>query len=167
MLFNKKFKKILSTNHKGIGLVETVLALGISVVIITSLVSLTVYTIRSSLQSKLMLQSTKKANEQLERLRAKRDSTPWSTPTTGFRALVTNCNPSSGAVCIINQDLSITGGLTPAVTTPVYFYATDVTGGYLDGTDTMIRFHVVVNWTVGNQNKSTYNYTDLTNWRGN
>lgn len=69
MFFEKKYKP----NQEGIGLVETIVALGLGVVVLTALVSLSVFTLRTSTRGKLMLEGSKRANEQLELVRAYRD----------------------------------------------------------------------------------------------
>jgi Tfp pilus assembly protein PilV len=149
-------------NQKGIGLVEVIAALGISFVVITSLVSLSIYTLRTSQNSKLLLKGTQKAQQEIELVRAYRDSVgSWET---GFittmiaEDCVSECHmetiplaPSSGG---IDED-ELTW----------YFTATDPSdGGELQLTDQVARISVFVEWTVGTQTKSTRIYTDLTNW---
>jgi Tfp pilus assembly protein PilV len=166
----------LNTNEKGIGLVEVIAALGVSVIVLTSLVSLSLFTIRSSLESKLMLEGTKIANRELELVRAFRDSREdWYNDITGegFINKVQGCtdvddashcsvNYSSG-LDINNAETVLNSGTAEQLT--YYFFVTDPSdGSYLDGTEQEVRITVVVEWTVGDEQKSTRLYTDLTNW---
>jgi hypothetical protein len=153
---------MMKINDKGIGLVETIVALGISIVVLTSLVSLSLYTLRSSQQSKYMLEASKLATEELERVRAVRDSnTVWST----FKAAVLAC--TTGSPCRVSNALVI-GNVSPPYTDPEnsqyarYFTATETPAG-----SNIIRVSVTVSYAIGGQTKAVHNYTDLTNWRGN
>ena len=65
-------------NELGIGLVETLIAIGITTIIVTSMVSLSIFTVRSSLQNKLTLEGTQLANQQIEQVRAFRDARTWA-----------------------------------------------------------------------------------------
>ncbi len=157
------------------GLVEVIASLGIAIVVITSLVSLALFTLRSSLQSKLLLQGTKLANEELELVRAYRDSTSW----TLFDAAMLNCTASN---CYIDSSITPLGGtevFNPGLTTQItrYFKASDPTlncsgsplvcaGGPVNASSTIIRISVEVFWTVGSTTKYAHVYTDLSNWRG-
>jgi hypothetical protein len=155
----------LLKNEKGIGLVETIAALGISMIILTSLVSLSIYTLRSSLQSKLLLQGTKLANEELERIRAKRDSTTWSEFVTDL--LSSNCHTSDG--CYIDSSLNFIPGSetvgSGAEALQRVFVVSDPDGGSIDAATRVLRFSVKVDWMVGAEQKSAYIYSDLSNWR--
>ena len=160
--------KILK-NEQGIGLVEVILALGISVVVVTSLVSLSVFTLRNSLQSRLLLRGRKTANEELERVRALRDNTAdWGT----FigQLLGANC----ATQCYINVSLIPVSGEDPqyvSATRPTEnlwrsFTISDPVN--LDGVstaDNVIRISVSARWFIGGIEKRANVYTDLSNWR--
>jgi Tfp pilus assembly protein PilV len=143
-------------NEKGIGLVETIVALGISIVVLTSLVSLSLYTLRSSQQSKYMLEASKLATEELERVRAVRDgSTLWSV----FKSTMT-ARGCFSSPCNITPALSIVSGTDTSSSN--YIRSFKVSEPSLD----VLRIAVTVSYTIGGQAKSVSNYTDLTNWRG-
>lgn len=154
-------------NEKGIALVEVIAALGIAVIVITSLVSLSIFTLRSSLRSKLLLEGTKIANRELELVRALRDSSDsWDT----FLTTVVPCTISSPCSVIISPlgvsyvPFTENEGTTEAITRQ--FTATIPGGGDLTGTEDTVRISVSVTWSVGGDSKSAFLYTDLTNWRG-
>ncbi len=158
------------TKHSlGIGLVEVIAAVGVAVIVITSLVSLSVFSLRSSLQSKLYLEGTKTANKQIELVRAVRDVTAnWST----FITLVTPCSaacnmtePTGGMIApTVSVGSKITGTGLSSVTH--FFTATNVNGGVLVSTDQTVRVRASASWPIGGRTISTNVYTDLTNWRG-
>ena len=154
-------------NKKGIGLVETILALGISIVVITSLVSLSLYSLRISQASKFQLQGTKLASEELERLRAARDSMSWLEFITALSPCI------NGNLCNIGSGLSIAQGAesipisgTSSVVTRS-FTVTDPINGSFEGNEQVLRFSVVVTWTLGTAQKYARIYTDLSNWGSN
>lgn len=158
----------LVNNEKGIGLVEMIMALGVAVIVITAMVSLSVYTLRSSTQSELLFEGSKYANEYLERVRLKRDSETWATFINNIRACTgTGVRPST--FCRIQADGSVTTnatetfGANPAVTRT--FTAVNTAGNQLATTDTVARIRVEVSWSLGGNTRSTYVYTDLSNWR--
>ncbi|OGC50164.1 hypothetical protein A2W32_01320 [candidate division WWE3 bacterium RBG_16_37_10] len=169
-LTDKRIKLDNVKNEKGIGLVEVILALGISIVVITSLVSLSVYTLRNSLQSKLLLRGSKLANEELERARAYRDNSPtWEQFVGGL--LAANCTTA----CYINVSLAPVSG--EEQTNPNYatrptenlwrsFTISDpVNLDVVSTTDNVIRISVATRWEIGGVTKRTNVYTDLSNWR--
>lgn len=150
-------------NEKGIALVEVIAALGIAVIVITSLVSLSISTMRSSLKSKLLLEGSKIANREIELARGFRDnSATWEVVDgSGFLSILacTSLSP-----CSMNVDGSgITFGITTEGTGTEAltrsFTATDSGGG-------IVRVSVSVTWQVGNDTHGAYVQTDLTNWRG-
>ena len=153
-------------NQKGIGLVEVIAALGVAIVVITALVSLAIFTLRSSLQSKLLLEATKQANRELELVRAYRDiSGNWAT----FRSAIDDCYALShcsmtldGATVQLQENVSGSG----LETITRYFVASNIDGSQLSGTEEEVRIAVTVYWNVGGEIQETHVYTDLTNWRG-
>lgn len=180
-------KKGFSVKNDGIGLVEVILALGVSVIVITSLVSLSIYTVRVNLNSKLLLAGTKLANEELEDVRALREvAADWPTFIGWLNAR--NC---STAHCYINLasvsgELGANGGAaianptSPAIgqvistgtggaaeTVVRYFVISDPidVGSTVISTDNVIRVSVTTQWNIGGQDKYARVYTDLSNWR--
>lgn len=158
-------------DQKGLGLVEVIAAFSISIVVITSLVSLAIFTMRSSLNSKLLLEGTRIATREIERVRALRDSS------TDWTAFLDEVKSGTGADCtcatspcakkctMVVSPLSVTSGQTTetidnqAITR--YFNITT------DANDpsNIVRVSVFVSWNIGGQNKGTHVYTDLTNWQ--
>ena len=158
-------------NQNGIGLVETIAALGVAVVVITSLVSLALFTLRSSINSKLFLEGTKMANEEIELVRAYRDSSgmTWS-GTPGFISNMSSCFGGS-AKCFIDAS-----GNTLTVTASDEVFNTGTPTelkrffrlSYPDtGNANLVRVEVEVSWSVGSIAKYSHNYTELANWKGN
>ncbi|MBU0534758.1 hypothetical protein KKC62_01085 [Patescibacteria group bacterium] len=155
----KKYKHMYkNTKEKGIALVEVIAALGIAVIVITSLVSLSISTMRSSLKSKLLLEGSKIANREIELVRAFRDnSATWEDP--GFLSIL-SCTSSP---CYMKVDGSgiasgsaVDGSGTEAITR--YFTVTNSAD--------IVRVSVSVTWKVGNDTHGAYVKTDLSNWRG-
>lgn len=60
--------------QSGMGLVEVIAALGVAILVISSLVALSIFTLRNASQSQLLLKATKDVNRQMELLRAFRDT---------------------------------------------------------------------------------------------
>lgn len=158
-------------NEQGIGLVETLIALTVAIIVITSLVSLSVYTLRASNRGKLYLQGSKQANEGLELVRAYRDKQEWST----FISAMTNCD--SGAQChvtVTGSTLNVVPGLfrntqgTSSVADDVTWYFTvrhPTSGAIITTSDTVVRIEVRASWNIGNDPQNAYVYSDLSNWR--
>ena len=160
-------------NKKGIGLIEVIAALGLSVVVLTSLVSLSVFTVRSSLQSKLMLEGSKIANREMELIRAFRDGSDYwysDVEPTAFLNSILSCTGVGNNTCYMDYNtLTVVQGAKGYIGTGAkqlirYFYATDIDGNPLVTSDTVVRISVVVSWNVGSITKYARLYTDLTNW---
>jgi len=156
--------KNLYKNEKGIGIVEVIAALGLAIIVLTSLVSLSLFTIRSSLHSKLLLEGTKLANREIELVRAFRDASPeWENGSDGFLDEMITCTNG----CYMNDLAVVAGndviGVGPEQTTRS-FRATRIDGTQLLGGDEEVRISVEVSWFVGNDAKYARLYTDLTNW---
>jgi len=162
-------------NQKGIALVEVIAALGVSAIAITALVSLSISTLRTSLNSKLLLEGTKIANREIELVRAFRDG---EDPDEGgprswkkFISDVVGCVESNP--CYINDsDISVFPGSkyrdedTPEEIKWSFVVSDPINNDPVGETDNIVRVSVSVNWTVGDQIKGAYVYTDLSNWRG-
>ena len=148
-------------NQNGIGLVETILALGIAIVVITALVSLAVYTLRSSQQSKYLLEGSKLASEQVELVRLGKDaSATWL----DFYNLMNTCSSkdcTADGTGAINDnpaptDKQIT--LSNGANVDRFFRATIIDNN-------TVRITSTVQWKVGPSVKKTTVVTDITNWR--
>lgn len=173
-----KFKSI---NEKGLGLLETIAALGLAVVVITSLVSLSVYTLRTSNKGKLLLNASKIANEQVELIRAFRDSISWTEFVEGING--TGGTPDCvNGFCHMEIDgsygLSVQAGSdytedslgvstqgTPLETEYSFSVSDPINGDGVSATDDVVRIEVLVEWRVGSETKSTRIYTDVSSWR--
>ncbi len=153
-------------NQKGIGLIETLLALGIGIIIITALVSLAIFTLRSSLQNKLLLSGTQHANQEIELVRAYRDSNAWQDfidDANAQNCFTSSCYMDSGA-----SSLAITSGEKILDAGTLEEIRKSFTLTSLDSpNDTLIKVNVKVTWRIGSEDKATYNYTELSNWRQN
>jgi Tfp pilus assembly protein PilV len=168
-MLRNKIMRINKLNDDGIGLVETLVALGITIVILTSLVSLSVFTVRVSLSSKLLLEGSKLASEELERVRAVRDRAEWENGIDGFIDLIHGCDTSD---CFINDSLNVSTGRdtigTGAEQVTRFFRVTDpINGDGIDQlvSDEVVRINVTTFWIVGGNSSYSHVYTDLTNWR--
>lgn len=154
----------------GIGLVEVVAALGISVIVLTALVSLSLFTLRSSLQSKLALEGQKLANRELELVRAYRDAAvSWEND---FIQDILICTSSarchmetSGGISVQSGTSVINSGQADQITTSFFVLHPD--GSPLISGDSEVSVTVEVTWSIGGDPKHARLYTDLTNWKQN
>lgn len=163
---NKKLNKRINLNSSGMGLIEVIAALGIATMVVTSLVSLSIFSLRSSLKSKLLLESSKVANRELELIRSYRDRNTW----TDFLTSMQSCAPSNPKAPTCNMDLNgsvINAGIDP--TNNLQDLAIDQVGrGFYaehDQQNDIIKVTVVAYWKEGNTIKNTTLRTDLTNWQ--
>ena len=142
------------------GLIEIIVALGIATMITTSLVSLSVFTLRSSLKSKLFLEASKIANREMELVRAYRDKNTWGNFIAGLDACKTSALPPL-PVCNMNTDaMGVNTGIEPPLST------TEVSRGfYIKQDGDVIQVTVVAQWKEGVDIKNTTLRTDLTNWQ--
>lgn len=167
----KKFKK-----EQGIGLVEVIFSLGVAVVVITSLVSLALFTLRASTQSKMLLTGTKLVSQEIENVRAARDITATTSSESwgDFVDLIRDCNPAQSK-CHMNLSpgfVTVTkvsyGSTMPRISgIEVYFLVSTVTGASLGSSEypDVIKISVFANWDIGGVTKRAANYTILSSWR--
>lgn len=154
---------IKKRNEKGIALIEVIAALGVTVIVITSLVALSISTLRASLRSKLLLEGTKIANRELELVRAYRDgSVSWSDFVTNVKSCSAGCSMKTDGSGITGGS-TVEGSGTEAITRS--FTATTPGGAPLSDTDSITRISVSVTWNIGGTVSGAYLYTDLTSWR--
>ena len=76
-------KQSFSTNKSGISLLEVIIAMTISIILISGLVLATTTSIRNSQFAKSQTLATKFAQEAMEKVRAYRDQNTWATFTGG------------------------------------------------------------------------------------
>lgn len=175
-----KIFRVTKTNkksQKGFALVEVIAALGVSALVITALISLSISTLRTSLDSKLLLEGTKIANRQIELVRAYRDGYIDSETPRSWEIFIDdlrNCTEmdSETSSCYMDEDGNFSTGLgrkgSGAEEIIYQFIMTNPDGTVIDPADipSVVRISVSVTWQVGDQEKGSYIYTDLSNWRG-
>lgn len=167
-------------NEEGLGLIETIAALGLAVVVVTSLVSLSVFTLRTSNRGKLFLRATKLANQEVELVRAFRDAQLWTDFVNAM--LGASCqDTNSDAACSMSIDasknLTVNSGPTRldvgGLNEITYYFTVsdpisesdDVQAGFVDASDPVLRINVTVEWDLGGETQSTNIYTDVSSWR--
>lgn len=147
---------IAKLNNKGIGLVEVILSLGIAVIVITSLVSLAVFTLRASQQSRYLLEGSKLASEEIELVRTFKDkSTTWN----AFSTAISGCTIANP--CYINSGgTGKVNGKEGIDFMDRYFYATQ------GASDQIYTITAVVEWRFGaGADKRTVIVSEVSNWR--
>ncbi|OGC47614.1 hypothetical protein A2886_02395 [candidate division WWE3 bacterium RIFCSPHIGHO2_01_FULL_42_13] len=152
------------SNERGIGLIETLLALGISIIIVTSMVSLAIFTLRASLENKLLLSGTQISNQEIELVRAYRDSRAWATfvadvSSPGIDCFDSDCHmDNSAALSVESGAFIINEGSNEEITKS--FRLTDINDDM-----SLVRVTVTVSWTIGSNTKYAHSYTELSDWR--
>lgn len=145
-------------NNRGIGLIEVILSLGIAVVVITALVSLAVFTLRASQQSRYLLEGSKLASEEIELVRTLKDkSTTWS----DFQSEISGCIGTAQR-CHINSNgtNASNGAETIDSFMDRYFYAVQ------GATDQIYTITAIVEWRFGTgADKKTIIVSEVSNWR--
>jgi Tfp pilus assembly protein PilV len=161
-------------NNKGLGLVEVIASLGIAVIVLTSLVSLSIYSIRSSTSTRVRLEAINTANQQMDLLRALRDTSEWDTFVSALLTCDTgsqepSINNTSG--CQVTSSLSSinVSGYTVDQNNPQlqsFFLVHDpINTDGLATSDNIIRVTVISRWLESNELRTTTLVTDLSNWR--
>ncbi len=178
------FIKRLYKSKKGQGLVETLIAVAIAIIVVTSLISLAVFALRNSKQASYSSQATQIAETQLEFIRAYRDhpNITWTMfgNSSNSSSLLATCLNSNASPTCANASKFCTfaksnfSGTTPTVpTTSVntstspfsYFFNLYCTTAPCNVSSGTVRALVCVSWDVGGRVENIYNYTDFTNWR--
>lgn len=156
--------------QKGIGLIEVIAALGVALVVITALVSLSLTTLRTSSNTKYFQEATALGTKQVELLRAYRDnSNNWDDFVTDMQSCDAE-NDDSYCEMVVSSGISISldrlRDPSDAEPVAVYFAATAEDGSPLSGTEQLVRVEVIATWSLANDVKETHIYTEFTNWRG-
>jgi len=139
-------------NEEGQSMVEVVVAVGLILVAVAALLSLGVVSLRGASFSVSKIKATRLANEELELVRAYRDTVGWAT----FVSDLGDC----GSGCYINSDLMevISGKETAAESFTRYFYFTTMGG------DNKRRITAVVTWTDQSGEREVTLSSVLTDW---
>ena len=162
-------------SEEGIGLVEVIISLGVAMIVVTAMISLSIFTLRTSTQSELLMESTRLANQQLERVRAARDEFDnWDdfyNAATGDSCSTSCSEEDAVQACYVNtgSSFTITRGSNPPtgsdakVTTCFFVSEVDLPSG---GTDTSkLDITSVATWQIGGERKYTHSYTRLSDWQ--
>ncbi len=165
--------------ESGIGLVEVLLAFGVSIIIITALVSLSTFVLRSATTSSRMMQGTRLVNKEIETIRVVRDifvndpDLTWEDFYNSVQGCVAmdagdNVCPSGvGGSCYmdINHPSYIRSGpfAVPNENMTLCFGSRLVGPSANPDTD-KIDIIAVATWTIGGQQKYVHNYTRLADW---
>mgnify|MGYP001097427579 CR=1 FL=1 len=153
-------------NEKGLGLVEVIVAMGVAMIIITAMISLAIFTLKATTQSKGLLEATRQANKQMEKLRAYRDNYVATSSWEDFYNYLivggagycsTNC--SSGHVCYIDDNFAFHDAPNPNPAPTACFYAIPVSGN-----SNVLNIVTIAPWQIGGETKSAYSYSRLSNW---
>lgn len=148
-LINKKY-----INNKGIGLVESLIAITLAIILIISLLTLTNFNIRNSLLVTENQDAINSTNSLIENLRSLKDSDFTSFATKVFSSCkTTNCFVSSGTIvdAVINLDDQ----------SPVsYFRVREISSQE-------VEINIITEWKVGDQKFSSPVSTVFSNWRSN
>lgn len=170
--------KTKNKNEQGIGLIEVIAALGLALVVLTSLLSLSIFTLRASFKSKIKLKSSSIANQQIELVRARRDTSgSWDNFIVGegLNAGMDDCTAVSTchiAVTVSDFTVSNSGtGIASGANSSdpeyigYYFTAKNLSGGTPTITDDVVRITVIVEWNDGGTLKQNQIVTDLSRWK--
>lgn len=148
-LINKKY-----INNKGIGLVESLIAITLAIILIVSLLTLTNFNIRNSLLVTENQDAINSANSLIENLRSIKDSDFTAFVSKVFSSCkTTNCSVSSGTIvdAVINLDNQ----------SPVsYFRVREISSQE-------VEINIITEWKVGDQKFSSPVSTVFSNWRSN
>lgn len=150
-------------NQKGMGLIEVIAALGLATMVITSLVSLSIFTLRSSLKSKLFIEASKLANRELELVRAYRDKNSWTVFTTAMENCTSTSVPKEPTCYMDLNAVAVNSGIQPPIDTMAIDEVSR--GFYVEEEEGTIKVTVVIQWKEGAAVKKTTLRTDLTNWQ--
>ena len=156
----------LLRTKKGMSILEILLGLSISVIVITSLVSLSIFILRNAQSNKFRMQATRDANGTMERIRALRDTYSTNGSTWSDFVTLVNNGCTGSRVCVIDSALSVTSNAfatfqTNTIATssvPVSYFRTSVVNA------NVIDITVTSSWYLGGSMQSTTIYSSLSNW---
>ncbi len=169
----------IKENQEGLGLMEVILAFGVSIIVVTALVSLATFVLRSSTESSRMMQATRLANQELERIRVVRDlyiadeDLNWSDFYNAIRDCAFSDPPCGEGSATCSIDLTVAGTQnfiqygnppeTDGIT--VCFAFREIRTQPDDSIDTNKADIIAIGtWVLGGERKYVHNYTRLSNW---
>lgn len=144
-------------SNKGVTIIETVVALGLTSVLLTALMAMVITAINASDLSKARTIATNYANEGLEIARTQRDATDWTT-------FVANYNSGAGSAICSTCYVTAAGVLTGAVGSAASIapYTRVVT--FSDGGSGRVTVDVKVTWKYHSQTETVELVSYLTDW---
>jgi len=163
--------KAKSTTEQGQGLVETLIAVSVAIIVVTALISLAVFALRNSRQSSYVAQATQIAQNQLELIRTYRDTpaTTWANfaDMSVGGSLISTCTFNTTERCNFSDDLDLDPQLNTSTSPFTYYFSLECVSGVNTCTSSggTVRAHVFVTWDVGGRQENIYNNSDYTNWR--
>lgn len=153
-----QLQSLKSINNKGIGLVETLLAVVFAVTLLVSLVTLANFNVRTALQNTESQRSVSSANKLIEDLRVIKDSN-----FVDFKSKVIS-NNCQNSFCYLNG-ANITQG-EPAVDntgSPVSTFKVVIPDSPENPDEIIIN--IITRWKISNKDFSSPVSTVFTNWR--
>lgn len=151
----------IKNSQKGFALLEILLALSLSVIIVVSIVSLGIYTVRGLSDSRVYFEAGKIAQRELDRLKILREANGWTREDgKGFYDLVRSCSSScyikvnAGALEVVNG-VGVQSNLGSTIS--YYFQIREIN-------DRSLNYTVFANWVIRGVPKTYKIEGRLTNW---
>lgn len=157
-------KNVFKNKQRGIGLIEVILSIGISTVVITSLISLNLFTLRSSLRKTLSAEAISSNSKQIEMVRAYRDTVSWNE----FKsALEENCSYSTIGSNLAKCRMSTNQGLNIEILSPLDELPIDevYVGFYVTTENGVVSVTSISTYIDGEDTKTITLRADFTNWQ--
>jgi Tfp pilus assembly protein PilV len=149
----KKANKIYH-NNKGISMVETILAIALSVILLLSLITLTNFNIRNSLLVTENQDAITSANLILENLRSLKDQNFKDfVNITSQKCVNSYCKLNNNIIVSVSED-EVINSITPTS----YFKVSKIS-------DNELLLNIITRWKVGPTSFSSPVSTTFTNWR--
>jgi type II secretory pathway pseudopilin PulG len=152
-----KLKEIKKINNQGIGLVESLIAIALAIILIVSLLTLTNFNIRNSLLVTENQDAINSANNLLENLRSLKDSNF----TTFLNTVSANCLRSNNKICSVTSGVVTEASINLDNQSPYSYF------NIVKVSDNEVQIFILTQWKVGNNVFSSPLQTTFSNWRSN